>query len=127
MKLGVTAWLSVLSAVLPTASGQPAQTQHANAATYSVGFVNISYNKIPLQSRARKTFLLFTNLVASRFRMWMKKFHLGTIRIRCGWSEGQIRQFGHPPRMIRTYLHMLHSSVLYHRPWGIGVLSSHIY
>ena len=34
MKLGVTAWLSVLSAVLPTASGQPAQTQHANAATY---------------------------------------------------------------------------------------------
>ena len=44
MKLGVTAWLSVLSAVLPTASGQPAQTQHANAATYSVGFVTIKYH-----------------------------------------------------------------------------------
>ena len=41
----------------------------------------------------------------------MKKFHLGTIRIRCGWSEGQIRQFGHPPRMIRTYLVVGHGTL----------------
>ena len=46
MKLGVTGvvlpvgcLLSVLSAVLHTASGQPAETQHPNAATHSVGFV----------------------------------------------------------------------------------------
>ena len=51
MKLGVTAWLSVLSAVLPTASGQPAQTQHANAAIYSVGFVKkLQLNSTPEQS-----------------------------------------------------------------------------
>ena len=40
--------------------------------------------------------IIYENFELSKFRMPMKQFHLGTVRIRSGWSEGPIRQSGYP-------------------------------